>query len=80
MAEVVFVLGHLVGTVLLGIALWRTQTVPVWAAVMTTISQPLHLVAAVFLLSRPLDLVAWMMTAAGFAVTAVASPQKVQVG
>lgn len=65
--EIVFVLGHLVGTVLLGVALWRTRWVPVWAAVLTTFSQPLHLVAAVFLLSPPLDLVAWMMTAVGFA-------------
>lgn len=72
-AEVVFVLGHLVGTVLLGAALWRTRAVPVWAAVLTTFSQPLHLVAAIFLLSRPLDLVAWTMTAVGFAAAGLAS-------
>jgi hypothetical protein len=72
-AEIVFVLGHLVGTVLLGAALWRTRAVPVWAAVLTTFSQPLHLVAAIFLLSRPLDLVAWMMTAVGFAAAGLAS-------
>lgn len=72
-AEIVFVLGHLVGTVLLGAALWRTGVVPLWAAVLTTFSQPLHLVAAIFLLSRPLDLVAWMMTAIGFAAAGFAS-------
>jgi hypothetical protein len=72
-AEIVFVLGHLVGTVLLGVALWRTRVVPVWAAVLTTFSQPIHLVAAIFLLSRPLDLAAWMMTALGFAAAGVAS-------
>ncbi len=72
-AETVFVLGHLVGTVLLGVALWRTRVVPVWAAVLTTFSQPIHLVAAIFLLSRPLDLLAWMMTALGFAAAGLAS-------
>jgi hypothetical protein len=66
-AEALFVLGHLLGTVLLGAALWRTRTVPLWAAIVTTFSQPLHLIAAIFLFSRPLDLVAWMMTAVGFA-------------
>ena len=67
-AEGIFVLGHLLGTVLLGLALWRSRTVPIWAAVLTTISQPLHLVAAVLLVSPPLDLVAWTMTAVGFAM------------
>lgn len=51
-AEAIFVLGHLLGTVLLGTALWRTRTVPLWAAVVTTFSQPVHLLAAVFLASR----------------------------
>ncbi|CAN5858474.1 hypothetical protein BH23ACT12_BH23ACT12_15180 [soil metagenome] len=74
--EIVFVLGHLVGTVLLGVALWRTRSVPVWAAVLTTFSQPLHLVAAVVLASRPLDLVAWMMTAVGFAAAGAASARR----
>jgi hypothetical protein len=72
-AEVVFVLGHLVGTVLLGAALWRSRVVPVWAAILTTVSQPLHLVAAVFVVSHSLDLAAWLMTAAGFAAAGMAS-------
>jgi len=71
-AEAIFVLGHLLGTVLLGAALWRTRTVPLWAAILTTFSQPVHLIAAVFLTSRPLDLVAWMMTAMGFAAAGAA--------
>jgi hypothetical protein len=75
-AEAIFVLGHLLGTVLLGAALWRTRTVPLWAAILTTFSQPVHLMAAVFLASRPLDLVAWMMTAVGFAAAGVAMQRR----
>ncbi|MPY80053.1 MAG: hypothetical protein GEV04_16660, partial [Actinophytocola sp.] len=33
----VFVLGHVVGTVLLGLALWASRTVPRWAAVLTIV-------------------------------------------
>ena len=65
-AEGIFVIGHLFGTLLLGMALWRSKAVPRWAAGMTVISQPLHLVAAVFLVNPSMDLVAWLMTAVGF--------------
>ena len=75
-AEAIFVLGHLLGTVLLGAALWRSRMVPLWAAVLTTFSQPVHLIAAVFLTSRPLDLVAWMMTAVGFAAAGAAMQRR----
>jgi hypothetical protein len=70
---VVFVVGHVLGTVLLGLALWRV--VPRWAAVAIVVSQPLHFVAAVVLGNHVLDAVAWVLTAAGFAVAvAVARP------
>lgn len=68
----VFVLGHVIGTVLLGIALWRSCVVPRWAAGATAVSQPLHFVAAVILASHALDLVAWGLTALGMGVAAVA--------
>jgi hypothetical protein len=68
----IFVLGHVVGTVLLGVALWISGAVPRWAAGLTTVSQPLHFVAAVVLVSHPLDLVAWSLNAVGFAAAAVA--------
>jgi hypothetical protein len=71
-AEGIFVLGHVLGTILLGLALWRSRVVARWAAGMTAISQPIHLIAAVFLLSPPLDLAAWMMTAVGFAAAGIA--------
>jgi hypothetical protein len=61
----VFVFGHLVGTVLLGVALWRSHAVH-WAfAVALTVSQPIHLVSAMTG-NHPLDLLGWGFTAVGF--------------
>ena len=68
----VFVLGHVLGTVLLGVAMWRSGRVPRWAAIATTLSQPLHFVAAVILVSPSLDLAAWGLNAAGFAAASLA--------
>jgi hypothetical protein len=70
-AEGIFVLGHVVGTTLLGIAFVRTAVLPRWAAVAILVSQPLHFVAAVILGSHWLDLVAWGLTAVGFAAISV---------
>lgn len=71
----VFVVGHVLGTVLLGLALWRA--VPRWVAVVIAVSQPLHFLAAVVLTSHVLDAVAWALTAVGFAVAvAVARPAR----
>jgi hypothetical protein len=63
-----FVFGHLLGTIILGVALWRSHTVPSWSAILLAVSQPIHL-ASVMLGSRPLDLVGWGGTAVGFAAT-----------
>lgn len=65
----VFVAGHILGAVLLGIALWRV--VPRWAAVALVVSQPMHLVFAVVVPNHVLDAVAWTLTAVGFAAAAV---------
>jgi hypothetical protein len=62
----IFVAGHLIGTVLLGIALWRSAAVPRWAAAAVAVSQPIHL-TAVLLSNHPLDLVGWGLQAVGFA-------------
>lgn len=72
LSTVVFVVGHVLGTVVLGVALWRADVVPRWAAVATAISQPLHFVAAVVVVSHPLDLAAWGLNAVAFAVVAFA--------
>jgi hypothetical protein len=71
-AEGLFVVGHVLGTVLLGVAMWRSRAVPRWAAAMTLVSQPLHLFAAVVLVSHALDLGAWSLNAVGFAAAAAA--------
>jgi hypothetical protein len=71
-AAAMFVLGHVLGTVVLGVALWRSGAVPRWAAVLTLVAQPLHFTAAVLLGSPALDLAAWGLNVAGFAAAAVA--------
>lgn len=71
-AAVLFVIGHVLGTVLLGVAMWRSRSVPRWAAVITIVSQPLHFVAAAVLANHTLDLVAWGLNAVGFAAVSIA--------
>lgn len=66
----VFVVGHVLGTVLLGVALLRSGRVPAWAAWGLVVSQPLHFVATVILGSPELDLLAWSLTALGMAMAA----------
>jgi hypothetical protein len=68
---VVFVAGHVVGTVVLGAALWRARAVPTWAAIAVVVSQPLHFIAFVIVQSQPLDVVAWGLTALGLGVAGV---------
>lgn len=71
LASNLFVLGHIVGLVLIGVALWRGRVVPGWAALVLAISQVLHLVFAVIIPNHALDGCAWGLTAVGFAVAAV---------
>jgi hypothetical protein len=68
----IFVVGHVLGTVLLGIAMLRGRTVPTWAGVATVVAQPLHFVAAVVVSSHTLDLAAWGLNAVGFAAVSLA--------
>ena len=71
-AGMIFVPAHVIGTILLGVAFWRTGVVPRWAAVATIAAQPLHFVAAIIVSSHPLDLVGWGLNAVGFAAASVA--------
>jgi len=71
-ADVIFVVGHVLGTVLLGLAMWRSRTCARWGAVATVVAQPLHFVAAVIVASHPLDLAAWGLNAIGFAAAGLA--------
>lgn len=68
----VFVFGHVIGTALLGLALLRSRTVPVWAAIVTAVAQPLHFVALVIIGSPALDAVAWTANSVAFAVVGYA--------
>lgn len=70
-AGVVFVLGHVLGTVLLGVAMLKGRAVPTWAAIATLVSQPLHFVAAIIVANHPLDLAAWTLNGIGFAAVSV---------
>jgi len=64
-----FVLGHVAGMVLLGLAL--RGSVPRWASLAITVSQPLHFVCFVILQNLWLDAAAWSLAAAGLAACAV---------
>lgn len=66
----IFVVGHVLGTVLLGAALLRAQLVPAWAAWVLIVSQPIHFTATVILGSPQVDFVGWSLTAVGMAVLA----------
>ena len=70
-AEGLFVLGHVLGTILLGIGMLRGRVVPTWAAVATIVAQPIHFVAAVIVGSHALDLLGWGLNAVGFAALSV---------
>jgi hypothetical protein len=70
LATVIFVVGHVLGTVLLGLAMLRSHRVPAWAAVATIVSQPLHFVAAVVTPNHALDGFAWGLNALGFGAAA----------
>jgi len=71
-ATVLFVLGHVLGTILLGVGMLRGRVVPVWAAVATIAAQPIHFVAAVIVSSQALDLFGWGLNAIGFAALSFA--------
>ncbi len=66
----VFVLGHVIGTVLLGLAMLRSGRVPAWSGWALAVSQPLHFVATVILGSPEVDFIAWGLTAVGMAMVA----------
>jgi hypothetical protein len=71
LATGIFVVGHVLGTVLLGVAMLRSGLVPAWAAIATIVSQPLHFFAAVIVPNHAFDGFAWGLNALGFAAAAV---------
>jgi hypothetical protein len=66
-----FVTGHVIGMVVLGIALWRSRAVPAWAGIAVAVSQPLHLAAVLSGAPQLLDGGFWALATIGFAAAAV---------
>ena len=65
-----FVIGHILGTIMLGIAWWRARVAGLAVAIMLAISQPLHLAAALTG-NHPLDLLGWGLTGVALAYGSV---------
>jgi hypothetical protein len=65
----VFLVGHEIGTILLGAALWRARTVPKWAAILFIIAPVAHF-AAVLAGVRWLDILAFSVLTIGAATVA----------
>ena len=59
-----WVVVHILGMVVAAIALFRARMLPLWAAILLGLSQPVHLIAAIIVPSRWLDVFGgWGMTA-----------------
>ena len=67
----VFIVGHVLGTTVLGIGLFRARIVSVWAAAALTVSGPLHFVARSRIGNKPLDFVAFTLFFIGLATLGV---------
>lgn len=63
----IFILGHLLGPILLGIALARSRYVPTWSALLLPLGAVGHFLSHA-INSRPLDVVAFVALGIGFAV------------
>lgn len=70
-ALAIFIVGHVLGTVLLGVAYLRSGLIPAAVSWLLIASQPLHFVTTVFLHLAWVDLMAWTMTA--FAMYVIAA-------
>lgn len=68
-----FVFGHLTGMILLGIAVVRARLVPWWVGALIVASQSVHVISAVLVPSRALDVIGgWGATTVGFVFVALA--------
>ena len=65
-----FIVGHVIGTAFVGVALWRSRSVPRWAAALVVVGSVLHPVARVAVGSKFLDVAAALLLVAGFAAVA----------
>jgi hypothetical protein len=67
-----FVSAHVIGFLVLGLALWRSRAVPAWAGIAVMVSQPLHVFFALVVPDHLLDGCSWGLAAVGFGVAAAA--------
>lgn len=68
-----FVIGHLIGMVLVAIAVVRARVVAWWVGALIAVAQPIHVVSAVIVPNRALDVVlGWGATTVGYAIVAFA--------
>lgn len=68
-----FVFGHLLGHIVLGIAVVRAGLVQWWVGALIVLSQPVHVISAVVVPSRALDVIGgWGATTLGFTLVALA--------
>ena len=69
LSAALFIVGHLIGGVLMGLALRGTIPTPAWVAI--AVAMPAHFVVYVLLQNLVLDALAWGLMALGFVVCAV---------
>lgn len=68
-----FVVGHLTGMVLVAVAVVRARVVAWWVGAVIALAQPVHVVSAVVVPNRLLDVVlGWGATTVGYALVALA--------
>jgi hypothetical protein len=65
-----FIVGHVLGVAILGIAVARSQVAPMWIGIVLVVSGPLHFVAHLINL-RPLDLGAFALLVLGYGAAGV---------
>lgn len=68
--QVMFIVGHVVGIAILGIAVARSQVAPMWIGIVLVVSGPLHFLAHGLNLG-PLDLGAFALLVLGYAAGGV---------
>ena len=70
-ATIIFLIGHVVGLILLGVALWRAGSVPRWAAVCLAVSPILEIGGGAADV-RPIGVAAYLLLMAAFGACAAA--------
>ena len=73
-----FVLGNLVGTLVLAVGLLRSRTIPTWAAIAIGLWPPLHVIGLVFFGNEVPQVIGAVLQALGFAGCGLTLAQRVR--